>query len=692
MNKKVVRGLAVGAAAFLLAGALGGLGLWRGLEWKSWDARMRLFVSPARRAADIALILVDQYSLDFYKKQQVTWPWPRQMYAAILGFLKAGGAKAVFFDLVMTEPSPYFAEDDAMLAKAIGEAGNVILPVALSADEKDTAPQAEAFLRRTAFRPSGLRPWAESFLSATADLPIFLELARGGANVQVKPDEDGVYRRIPLLFRYKDVRVPSVALALAEAAAGPGAASGVPLDPDGCMLIRFFGPTPAYRSYPAATIINGFLQMTENKKPQIDPREFAGKVVLIGVSAVGLQDIKTSPLDPVVPGGEIQAAALDSLLHRHYLRPTSVVPDLLLALVWAVLAGIGITVLRRSSHMFGAAAGFLLLPVAAAGAGFAAGTWVRFVLPEAAVLFALIGAAVLNYAVEGRQRRFLKNAFRYYLSPHVIDRVIDDPNQLRLGGVKREVTSFFSDVAGFTSISEALGPEALVSLLNAYLSEMTDIILDSGGTLDKYEGDAIVAFWNAPLDVPDHALRACRAALACQKRLLDLAPDFEKRIGRPLRARIGLNSGPAVVGNMGSSRRFDYTAMGDTINLAARLESAGKQYGVSILAGEATVTAAGNAVVAREVDRLRVVGKTQPVRIYELIGGHGEVAAPVLDRLAAFERLLESYRRRDWDAVLGACRALEGDPVAAVYAARCERFRTEPPPADWDFVFDLKMK
>jgi adenylate cyclase len=691
MNKKVVRGLAVGAAAFLLAGALGELGLWRGLEWKSWDARMRLFAAPARRAADIALILVDQYSLDFYKKQQVSWPWPRQMYAPILGFLKAGGAKAVFFDFVMTEPSAYFAEDDEKLAKAIGEAGNVILPVALSADEKDTAPQAEAFLKRTA-TTAAVRPWAEKFLSATADLPILLDQARGGANVQVNPDEDGVYRRLPLLFRFKDVRVPGVALALAEAASGPEAASGVVLESDGRMLIRFFGPTGTYRGYPAATIINSYLQMTENKAPQIDPREFAGKVILIGVSAVGLQDIKTSPLSGVIPGVEIQAAALDSLWHRRYLKPTPVVLDFFLALLWAVLAGVGITVLQRSSHMVGAAAGFLILPAASAVTGFVAGTWIRFVFPEAAVLFAVIGAAVLNYAVEGRQRRFLKNAFRYYLSPHVIDRVIDDPNQLRLGGVKREVTSFFSDVAGFTSISEALGPEALVSLLNAYLSEMTDIILDSGGTLDKYEGDAIVAFWNAPLDVPDHALRACRAALACQKRLLDLAPDFEKRIGRPLRARIGLNSGPAVVGNMGSSRRFDYTAMGDTINLAARLESAGKQYGVSILAGEATVTAAGNAVVAREVDRLRVVGKTQPVRIYELIGGRGEIAAPVLERLAAFERLLESYRRRDWDAVLGACRALEGDPVAAVYAARCERFRTEPPPADWDFVFDLKMK
>ncbi|MGD0783045.1 MAG: adenylate/guanylate cyclase domain-containing protein, partial [Candidatus Aminicenantales bacterium] len=514
MNKKLGRGLAVGASAFVLAGALGGLGFWRGLEWKSWDARMRLFAAPSRRAADIALILVDQYSLDFYKKRQVPWPWPRQMYAPILGFLKAGGAKAVFFDLVMTEPSPYSTEDDAMLAKAIGESGNVVLPVALSADDKETAPEAEAFLRRTASPSSGIRPWPEKFLSATADLPLFLDRCRGGANVQVKPDEDGVYRRVPLTFRYKDIRVPSVALAMAEAASGPGISSGVLLEPDGQMLVRFFGPTGTYRGYPAATIINSDLQLTENKKPQIEPHDFAGKVVLIGLSAVGLQDIKTSPLSGVVPGVEIQAAALDSLWHRRYLKPTPLVPDLFLALLWAVLAGVGITVLRRSSHMFAAAAGLALLPVLSSAAGFAAGTWIRFALPEAAVFFAVIGAAVLNYAVEGRQRRFLKSAFRYYLSPHVIDRVIDDPGQLRLGGVKRDVTSFFSDVAGFTSISEALGPEALVGLLNVYLTEMTDIILDSGGTLDKYEGDAIVAFWNAPLDIPDHALRACRAALA----------------------------------------------------------------------------------------------------------------------------------------------------------------------------------
>ncbi len=221
---------------------------------------------------------------------------------------------------------------------------------------------------------------------------------------------------------------------------------------------------------------------------------------------------------------------------------------------------------------------------------------------------------------------------------------------------------------------------------------MTDIILDEGGTLDKYEGDAIIAFWNAPLDAADHALRACRAALACQARLAELGPDFEKRFGHRLRMRIGLNTGPAVVGNMGSARRFDYTAMGDTINLAARLEGACKAYGISTLAGEATIAAAGETILAREVDVLRVVGKTRPVRIFEVVGQRETAPPEVLARFQAFERVLEAYRRRSWEEAETLAAALAGDPVAAVYAARCARFRSEPPPEDWDFVYELKTK
>ncbi len=686
------RGLWVGAAAFALAAAFWGLGLGRGLELKSWDARMKLFASPGRADKDIVLVLVDQYSLDFFKKQNVSWPWPRQVYAPLAGFFGRGGARAVFFDIVMTEPSAYGVEDDEMLAAAIAEAGNVILPVALSREEREESGGAEDFLRRFASMGAGLRPFSGKFQSATVPIAPLRRAARGGANVSAEPDGDGVFRRLPLLYDLRGTRIPSVTLALAETARRSGVSSGVPLDRDGRMLIRFFGPALTYRSYPAAAIINSWLQLSEGKTPQIPPSEFSGKIVLVGLSAVGLFDMKTTPLAAAVAGVEIQAAALDTLLNRRFLRTVPAAADLVLALLLAAFAAVALSSVKKTGTTVAAAAGFLALPPLLGLSAFAVGWGSRIVLPEIAVLLAIIGAAVLNYAVEGRERRFLKSAFRYYLSPAVIDRVIADPGLLRLGGERREITSFFSDVAGFTSVSEALGPEALVALLNEYLSAMTDILLDAGGTLDKYEGDAIVAFWNAPLPTPDHAWTACRAALACQARLAQMAPDFEKKFGRSLRVRIGLNTGPAVVGNMGSSRRFDYTAMGDTVNLAARLEGACKPFGISILAGEGTVAAAGGRIAAREVDVLRVVGKSQPVRIFEIVGEAGAVPQPVLARLAKFEDVLAAYRRRAWDEALAACRSIPEDPVAAAYAARCRKFIEEPPPADWDLVFDLQTK
>ena len=221
---------------------------------------------------------------------------------------------------------------------------------------------------------------------------------------------------------------------------------------------------------------------------------------------------------------------------------------------------------------------------------------------------------------------------------------------------------------------------------------MTDLILDAGGTLDKYEGDAIVAFWNAPLDVPGHALWACRAALACGRRLAEIRAGLEARYGFALRMRIGLNTGPAVVGNMGSGRRFDYTAMGDTVNLAARLESAGKQYGVSLLAGEATVAAAGEAILAREADLIRVVGKARPVRIFELLGERAQASAADLERHRLYGEALALFRERAWEKAGEAFNALGPDPLARIYADRSRIFLGGEPPGDWDGVFDLKSK
>ncbi len=721
LKKRGIRGLAVGAAAVLCILALDSVHAFRRLEWKSWDARMKAFADPVKASKDIVLIQVDQYSLDFYVKQGIPWPWPRALYGAIVRHLKAGGAKAVFFDITMTERSRFGVEDDEEFAAAVAEAGNVFLPVFL--DTEDPAPEArldpgamksfrekaEAGLPNTlrgASPDGGSEVWGEIFRSATLPIPGILNAARGTANVRVNPDADTIYRRTPVLFPFQGTRddepsessffVPSVPFALTMAVRPNADFPPIAAASDRMIVIRFFRPNEktgsAYESYTAAAVINSFARVQAGEAPEVPAEKFAGKTVLIGLTAIGLFDIKASPLSGKVPGVEIQAAALDTILNdRSFGFPGRFLTWLFISIL-ALAAGWTVSIVRKPAAQVAAFAGFLFFPAAASTAAFAGRIWLDFVAPLAAVLLTIVGAAVLNYMVEGREKRFLKGVFHHYLSPAVIDRIIADPGRLKLGGEQREVTSFFSDVAGFTSISEALGPAKLVALLNEYLTVMTDLILDAGGTLDKYEGDAIIAFWNAPIDVPDHALRAARTALDCQARVAALAPELERKYGRRIKMRIGLNTGPAIVGNMGSSRRFDYTAMGDTINLASRLESAGKQYGVHLLAGEATMKKTGEALVAREVDVIRVVGKKEPVRIYELIGDKGSVADEILRRVDSFHRGLSIFRSRDFSAAEKVFVELGDDPVAALYRERCRTLAAAPPPDDWDFVFDLKSK
>ena len=692
MKNKFWRGILVGAVAFLIVLAGQSLHLFRALEWKSWDARLRLFAQPERAGKDIVIVLVDQYSLDTYNKQHnLSWPWPRQMYAVLIDFLKTGGAAACFFDIAMTEGSGFGLEDDEILAGAMAASGNIIIPIALSTEDKESDETAVGLLRRFSLKePAAWR--GETFRSVTASLPILLKAAGGIGNVRVNPDGDGIFRRMPLALAFRDMILPSVPLALARRVKGGPDVASIPLDETGQMIIRFWGPTGTFRTYPVAAIVNSYAQIQEGQKPQIRPEEFAGKTVLVGVSAVGLFDNKPSPMSAVMPGIEIQAAALDTLQHGNFIHLTPKPVLYAFALILALLTGWAVSSLRKTWIIAGTFLVFLAVPAAASCAALAAGFWLEFVFPFAAVLLTLIGASVLNYKIEGQQRRFIKSVFSHYLSPAVIDRLIEDPKRLQLGGEEREITSFFSDVAGFTSISEKLSPPELVALLNAYLSEMTEIILDEGGTLDKYEGDAIVAFWNAPLDDPDHAFRACRAALACQKSLTEKAPDFVKRFGTEIRARIGLNTGPAVVGNMGSGRRFDYTAMGDTINLAARLEGACKTYGVPILVGERTFESVKDRILAREVDRVRVVGKKQPVKVFELIGELGTVGPGEIDKIILFHKGLQLYRNGQWDDAIQTFGTFPGDAVAGIYQDRCRAYREDPPPADWDGVADLKTK
>ncbi len=694
LRKRLGRGLLVGLGAFTLAFLVHSFKVARPLEWRSWDARLRLLAQPERAGRDIVIFLIDQYSLDFYEKQQgLPWPWPRQLYSAVIDYLRAGGARAIYFDLFFTESSRSGVEDDEDMARAMERAGNVFLALSLSQkEESEDAVPAEAldrFALSAADLPGRSFPPARS---VTLPVDVLLRAARGAGNVLFIPDSDSIFRRLPLASIYQGLLIPSLPLALAEFEGEGKNLAEIPLDSSGQMIIRYHGPAGTYKTFSIASIINSWALMEEGQNPQVPPTDFAGKTVLIGGSAPGILDNRPTPLRGVSPGVEIQATVLDNILRKDFVRlpPGTVFIGFLLLV--SLLTAVGASLLKKIWQLVALFVLLLALPCGAVWLAFRAGYWLDFVVPEFAVVAGFIAAGLLNYSVEGKQRRFIKNVFKHYLSPDVIERVIENPALLRLGGEKREVSSFFSDVAGFTTISEALSPEELVDLLNEYLSEMTEIILSSGGTLDKYEGDAIIAFWNAPLEQPDHALRACRAALGCQARLLELQPRFQEKYGRSIAMRIGLNSGPAVVGNMGSSRRFDYTAMGDTINLAARLEGACKQYGIRILVGEEMYRRVQDDVVGREVDVIRVVGKTKSVAVYDIVGLKAEVTADEAAKLTLYGEARDAYKRREWDRAAELFGRIEGDPLSVLYRERCLTLKQSPPPQDWDGSFTLKTK
>jgi adenylate cyclase len=313
------------------------------------------------------------------------------------------------------------------------------------------------------------------------------------------------------------------------------------------------------------------------------------------------------------------------------------------------------------------------------------------VVLELGAIISLVGSSLASYATEGRQKRYIKGAFSQYLSPTVIEELIAHPERLSLGGERRELTIFFSDVQGFTTISEALSPEDLTALLNEYLTAMVDIIQEEGGTIDKFEGDAIIAFWNAPLSLPDHAVRGVRAALRCHAKLGEMRPSIHARIGKNMFMRVGMNTGPAVVGNMGSKTRFDYTMLGDQVNLSARLEGINKQFGTYFMISASTREKIGGAFPTRELSRVAVVGRKEPVTVYEPM--FPEEFAARKATLEVFDRgLKEFYAGRFRDAQ----KIFEGiapvDPPAASYLKKCQLLAESPLEPGWNGVWVMTEK
>lgn len=722
--------------------------------------RLRLFVFDAyQRAAPreydpekspVRIVDIDDESL----ARLGQWPWPRTVIAGMVDQLRNLGAAVIAFDVVFAEPDRTSPEEvlkvwpktratvelagdiakiphhDDIFASAISRA-RVVTGFILTGGQTENLPTQKVGFGETGDDP---RMFLQRFSGAVVNLPALETVAAGNGVLNYEPDLDLVVRRLPMVLRMGDKLYPSLVAESLRVALGQrgytikasGASSewsfgietgiayvrignfpfdapnnfAIPTDARGQLVLRF---TPHEE--------RRFIPVWRLFEPDFDRGEVDGNIILIGTSAAGLKDIRVTPVGVETPGVEIHAQAIEQILNKDYVFAPDWVPGVELAYL-LVLGLLMILISHYLSAVWAALAG----GVAATGAG--ASSWYAYVGPHVLIdpvfptlmaFLIFLSETLLSYFRSERERRQVRGAFSRYMSPKLVEQLAEHPEQLKLGGETRDMTLLFSDIRGFTTISEQYDAEGLTSLINRYFTPMTEIILEQRGTIDKYMGDAIMAFWNAPLMDADHARHACAAALEMRERLTQLNIEWqaqaeaEDRPFHPIRAGIGLNSGLCCVGNLGSELRFDYSVIGDDVNVASRLEGLSKFYGVDIVIGENTEEAAPG-FATLELDLIRVVGKTRPVRVHTLLGPPDETKNEAFQALAVpHGEMIAAVRGQDWDAavaLIAECEKLAvagGGPVSfdklyGLYRERIAACQASPPGADWDGVFAAESK
>lgn len=615
-------------------------------ELKAYDLLSRT-LNPDKGSPEIIIVQVDQPSLDNLAAEGVTWPWPRQIYAPLFERLKQ--ADVVFVDIIFSEPSSYGNEDDAILASAIERSGNVTLPVFATANERILDQAGRNFLEKLSISkvppPSLSQPYALTPIAPLASA------AHSGGNVMIKPDRDGVYRRIPLLFQAAGYTIPHFVLGhllekqLISIDHGQLSQGGTPLPLEqGSLLVRFPRNSMPYETVSAVDLIS------DAGMARYPVSYFKGKKVILGLTAAGLYDLKPTAVSALSSGASVHAATLDTLLHGSYVkRIPDVAVALLMAIIIVIVSGFVLTHTSIRSNLLLLL--IMFLTVSGTPAILFKQGWYLMLIPLlAALLISFAAASIYSYATEGRERRFVRRTFSQYMDETVVAHLLKHPDLIKPGGQRRRVTVFFADIAGFTSIAEQFPPEETALILHSVLNAVSEEVIRNHGVIDKYIGDCVMAFWGAPLESPQAARDACLAALASLEALERVNDGFARRGLGAISMRIGLHTGDAIVGNLGSDRLFDYTVVGDTVNLASRLESANKYFATSIMLSEETVLEAGADFIVRELGLIAVKGKTQPVRIYELLSRHEDTAGPLAAWADGYRLAMELFHRREWQS------------------------------------------
>jgi adenylate cyclase len=558
-----------------------------------------------------------------------------------------------------------------------------------------------------------------AYPSMTLPLPSLKDAAAGLGHTNLHPDPDGPARSTYPVLGCGEIMIPSLPVSAAALALGVPVASvrvepgrlvigprAMPTDREGRMPIlyqaRGNGEAAAGRLYNRvsyADVLLSYLVQGTDRPPPISPDVFRDKVVLIGTSATGLFDLRATPFSAVTPGVEIHCHVLDNILAGRYLAVTPAWFEPLVTLAVAALVALAAGVLHPLTGL-GVSSALLLAYVSGTAAAFSwARTWVEVVAPVMAGSFAYVGVAVYRYRIEQSEKRVIRGAMGRYLPAAVLEEILSNPEKLKLGGERRTVTVLFSDVAGFTTLSDQLPPEEIAVLLNEYLTRMTECVFAQSGTLDKFIGDAIMAEFGAPIEQADHAARACRAAIEMRDALGELQKRW-RRDGRPvLDCRIGIGTGDAIVGNMGSDQLFDYTAIGRIVNTAARLEPLCKDFGATCLVSSVTAESAARFdgdLILREIALVRVKGTETPQSVHELIGRRGAIDADAMNGLEAFADGLARFRSGAFaEAKAAFARALDarpGDGPARKLLELCEAALASPPEGEWTGVYEQLSK
>src|SRR5450631_484890 len=701
------------------------------------EVRVRTFdtfqrIDPrVKTARPVTIVDIEEKSL----AKLGQWPWPRTRIADLVTNLTKLGAVVIAFDVIFSEPdrlNPDVAADtfrglddetqsklralpsnDQLFANAmrrsrvvLGESG---LPMVLSEPDPTLPVTGLAMLgeepQRFMFKFRGL-------LRNTG----VLEKAAGGRGLlTINPERDGIIRRVPMIMEAQGVTMPSLSFEMLRVVTGTGTifiqadhagmtsigvkGFQIPTDRNGQLWVHFAHYDPTL-----------YVSATDVLEGTVRPEMIKNKLVLIGTSAVGLNDIKTTPVSASMPGVEIHAQVLEAALTKQLLSQPPHGP--LLEFGAALLLGI---LVIAFAPLFGP------VTLVAVGALFASllvgSSWyyytqhrqlVDFTYPLLSTTTIYLTLIFTSFVREQAQRRQIRSAFGQYLSPALVAQLAQSPEKLVLGGESREMTIMFSDVRGFTTISEAFknDPQGLTTLMNRFLTPLTNAILARKGTIDKYMGDAIMAFWNAPLDDKEHELNACEAALDMLERIdaLNKIREVEAQESGitfiPINVGVGLNTGFCVVGNMGSDLRFDYSVLGDTVNLASRLEGQTKEYGFSIIVGSKTAMAVKEKFAILELDFIMVKGKKEPEVIYAVAGREDTANSERFQRLRNLTiEMLACYRNRDWDGALDAIGRGRKTDLADnleylydMYEERLHAYKEDPPPPDWNGAFQLLKK